>query len=101
MNKTKVWWLVTFLAVFPILWLPLELWASFDRSDNTVPLTFVIVDLPAGVFYPLAIIFCTWFPIHLLQYRHWRHPEDPVAAAVFNALRAVLMVVRRGLQPKQ
>lgn len=63
-------WIVGFLAGF-VAWIVAEVWAAFDSSTNTVPLTNIIVEhVPMWLGFPLIVAFAVWLVLHFWIY--WR-----------------------------
>jgi hypothetical protein len=50
-----------------------EIWAGFDKSDNTVPWTdYIVTYIPEPVMWALVGLLITWLPVHLYVYRQKR-----------------------------
>lgn len=64
MNINKKKWTTYFLFAIGVATL-MELWASFDNSDSTVPLTYLIVDyIPGWISLPIISLFALWLVKH-------------------------------------
>lgn len=75
----KVWWTITFLGVFTLGALGMELWASFDRDPGTRPWTDYITDLPIEVVLAATGALIIWLPIHF--WRAWSKKQKEREAA--------------------
>lgn len=68
-------WIVGFLGGF-LAWVAAELWAAYDHSSNTVPLTNIIVEhVPMWAGFPLIVAFSIWLTTHFWIY--WRKRPKP------------------------
>lgn len=80
-------WNTAFLAVTAVA-VGMELFASFDSSDSTVPWTFLLRDyVPEPVTIAAMTLLVTWLPVHLAHNR----PEGGTMGRYAKTIVAVLV----------
>jgi hypothetical protein len=59
------------IAALTLAWLAWELWAAFDTSQDTWPLTQIVVTyVPAWLYLPGALVLAVWLPWHF--WTNWK-----------------------------